>query len=138
MKQEFKSKSENEHIRAEEQQWAEIFAEGNAFASMLLLQVEKLCALAHEFEKLFKAGSVREGQVKSLAAGLAWRVDMALDMLPDAGEHFEAEALFRGLKAGIERLENNEKGLDALGQSVDKIHKSCHLLVDEIYGKIVG
>ncbi len=136
MKTKFKSKALNEHIRVEEGQWVEIFEEGNAFASMLLLQVEKLCTLAHEIERLLKADNVSVEQVKSLASGLVRRIEIVLEMFPDAEESFKAEELFRELKAGIEKLGNDEGSLKVLEESVDRIHKSCHLLVDEIHEKL--
>ncbi len=137
MKTGFKSKAANEHIRVEENQWAEILAKGNAFAGMLLLQDQKLCAVCHEIERALNAGKVSAEQVEFFAAGLGGRIDAVLKMLDEAEEGFKAKAEFVKLKEKLEKPENGKAGLDSLKKLAGQIHLASHLLCDELHEKIV-
>lgn len=137
MKQKFESKAAGEHIRVEEDQWAGILAEGNAFAGMLLLQDQKLCAVCHEIERALNAGKLGIKQVNFFAAGLAGRIDAVLKMLDEAEEDFKAKAEFAKLKEKLGKPENGKAGLDSLKKLAGQIHLASHLLCDELFGKIV-
>ena len=137
MKKKFESKAANGHIRIEENQWAEILAKGNAFASMLLLQDQKLCAVCHEIEGALNAGKITVEQAKFFAAGLGGRIDAVLEMLGEAEEGFKAKAEFVKLKEKLEKPENGKAGLDSLKKLAGQIHLASHLLCDELHEKIM-
>ena len=48
MRSDFKSNADDEHLRKEENIWAEIIRSGNSYAGMILIHDQKLCAIAHE------------------------------------------------------------------------------------------
>ncbi|MDP2973625.1 MAG: hypothetical protein Q8N60_01105, partial [Candidatus Diapherotrites archaeon] len=122
MKSGFKSKAANGHIRVEENQWAEILAKGNAFASVLLLQDQKLCAVCHEIERALNAGKITVEQAKFFAAGLGGRIDAVLKVLGEGVEDFQAKAEFVKLKVKLEKPEDGKAGLDSLKKLAGQIH----------------
>lgn len=133
MKAEFESKSQDAHVRAEENQWANILSEGNPYVGVILIYDQKLCAYAHELGSVISADKVTITQVKFYGSRIQMRIKKLLELLEDFNVSLKSIAGLQKLRDDAAKLRNDQQSYDVLSSLPDRIHATSHELCDELY-----
>jgi len=134
MKSEYKSPHPEGYLKGIETKWAEILAKGNAYAGMLLLYDQKLCALAYEVEVALEEGKIKQEDYPFYASRLKDRINTINRLIGNSGDEFKCAKYFNRIIWGLERI--IEPGRLDLKRVAERIHCMTNELVDELVIKL--
>jgi hypothetical protein len=126
---EYITHSQSAHGRAEELQWARIFAGGDPVPGMIVVFLQKMCAAFHEFEPAYQAGGLNESALPHFCQRLAGRVGAVLTAMENNG--------LRNL-AGYDELARLQQvtlqatTLSDLAALAEPIHLANHTVTDAL------
>ncbi|MDA3798124.1 MAG: hypothetical protein PF692_03480 [Kiritimatiellae bacterium] len=120
--------TKSEHEKQEEAQWEKLFAVGNSDVSMLMMFVQKLCAVFHVFDPASDLGVLNESKWNELKPLLYARIFHVIDW----AENVELSHL-----EGIGRLEHIASRLmksevSSLKDITEEIHQANHAINDQL------
>lgn len=120
--------TKSEHEKQEEAQWKELFAVGNSDVSMLMMFVQKLCAVFHVFVPALDLGVLNEAKWDELKPLLYARIFHVIDWAENVG-------LSR--LDGICRLEQLASQfmyseMSSLKDIAEDIHQANHAINDQL------
>jgi len=127
------SKMKSEHELLEEAQWKKLFELGNGDISMLLMFVQKLCAVFHVFDPANDLQILNEEKWIDLQPLLKSRIIHVIDW---------AEKVNLGYLDGIRNLKEisdnfYDLGIEDLKGVTEDIHQANHALTDQLYIELV-
>ncbi|MBN1351903.1 hypothetical protein JXJ21_21025 [candidate division KSB1 bacterium] len=132
---EYKTTTEDAHLRAEELQWAKILASGNPVYGMLLVLVQKLCTAFHEFEPAWHGGHIKAQSFQFYKDQLVARLDKVIVMARI--NQLDALNGMRELKYHAEVLDG-ATSCEALANLTEKIHEVNHVISDALEQAVAG
>lgn len=120
--------TKSEHELQEEQQWMRLFKLGNSEISMLMMFVQKLCAVFHVFDPANDLGILVEEKWENLKPLLVNRIFHVIDW---------AESVGLGDLDGIKELRNISAKFEQLPMSglkaiTEEIHLANHRINDQL------
>ncbi len=136
MQTRFKSKSRDSHLRAEENQWAEILSKGNPYVGLILIYDQKLCAYAHELGSAISEGKITIGQVEFYGSRIQMRIGKLLELLEGFDENLKSITDFQKLRDDTAKLRNNHSSYNLFLKLPEQIHAMSHKLCDELYSMV--
>jgi len=130
---EYITHSQSAHGRAEELQWARIFAGGDPVQGMIVVFLQKMCAAFHEFEPAYQAGGLNESALPHFRQRLAGRVRAVLAAMENNG--------LRNLAGYAELARLQQAALQAnslrdLADLAEPIHLANHTVTDALEAQI--
>ena len=121
--------SQHAHGRAEELQWARIFAGGNPVQGMIVVFLQKMCAAFHEFEPAYRAGGLNESALPHFRQRLAGRVGAVLAAMDDNGLH---DLPGYAELARLQQAALQASALRDLADLAEPIHLANHTVTDAL------
>jgi hypothetical protein len=124
----------SEHELLEEAQWKGLFELGNGDVSMLMMFVQKLCAVFHVFDPANDLNVLRCEKWNDLQLLLKARVLHVIDW----AEQVNLDSLdgIVTLKSIAEKFDNLE--MDSLKDITEEIHQANHALIDQLEQKFLN
>ena len=126
---EYITHSQSAHGRAEELQWARIFARGDPVSGMIVVFLQKMCAAFHEFEPAYHAGGLNESALPHFRQRLAGRVQAVLSAMENNG--LRDLAGYAEL-ARLQQVALQAKSLQDLAGLAEPIHQANHTVTDAL------
>nr|MBI4156728.1 hypothetical protein [Candidatus Woesearchaeota archaeon] len=134
MKSEYKSPHPKGYLNGIETKWAEILSKGNAYAGMLLLYDQKLCALAYEVEVALEEGKIKQEDHPFYASRLKERINTINRLILNSGDQYKCGNYFSRIVWDLERMiESNTLNLRRVAE---RIRGMTDELVDELLIKL--
>ena len=129
MASEYITHSQSAHGRAEELQWARIFAGGDAVQGMIVVFLQKMCAAFHEFEPAYQAGGLNESALPHFRQRLAGRVGAVLAAMENNGL---GELTGYAELARLQQAALQAASLRDLADLAEPIHQANHIVTDAL------
>jgi hypothetical protein len=126
---EYITHSQSAHGRAEELQWARIFAGGDPVQGMIVVFLQKMCAAFHEFEPAYQAGGLKESALPHFRQRLAGRVGAVLTAMGNNG--LRDLAGYDEL-ARLQQVTLQATSLSDLAVLAEPIHLANHTVTDAL------
>jgi len=124
----------SEHELLEEAQWKKLFELGNGDVSMLLMFVQKLCAVFHVFDPANDLLILDEDKWIELQPLLKARIIHVIDWAEKANlDHLDGIRTLKEISANFYNL-----GIDSLKGVTEDIHQANHALTDQLERELLN
>jgi hypothetical protein len=120
----------DEHVYAEEQQWVNILARDNPSAGIVLLYIQKLCTVFHEYGPMSVSNVLTSDSLPFVRKRLLARIDYLLDLMRRNGwERLQGVTELRGIRERLKGLTD----ITDISDLAEEVHQINHMLCDDLH-----
>ncbi|HEY9076499.1 MAG TPA: hypothetical protein VIO61_08155 [Anaerolineaceae bacterium] len=121
--------NQSAHGLAEEQQWARLAASGEPVKGMIVIFLQKMCSVFHEFEPAWKAGALNPESLPYFRERLSRRVNSVLTAMENNG--LQEIAGYTDLQ-NLMQAAATAPSMQTLADLAEPVHQANHKVTDAL------